>query len=199
MTQDINYSAYNENAEKYVSHNNGGTTGGLTPARRVARFKKFLTNGRILEIGTGEGLDAAELKNQGYEVIASDFVESFLKMANNKGLHTIKLDLKKDEIPVDLQPFDGVFANAVFLHFNVEDLRKSLLKLKEAMTPHGYIYFSVMFGEGTKIAGGVKGIEREFFYYNKNAIRELLSGIGYDIDMLEYPVDEKWMHVIAHT
>lgn len=199
MSEDINYNAYNENAERYVSHNSGGTTGGLTPLERVARFTKFLQSGRILEIGTGEGLDALELQSLGYEVIASDFAESFLKMAQDKGLHAIHLDLKNEEIPSELQPLNGVFANAVFVHFIYEDFKKSLLKIKKALVSGGYIYFSVMLGEGMEIAGRAKGIEREFFYYNEYVIRDLLESTGYAFDLLEYPIDEKWMHVIAHT
>lgn len=199
MAGDLNYSAYNEHAERYVSHNIGGTTGGLNPQQRVARFQKFLPQGRILEVGTGEGLDAVELQRVGYEVIASDFVESFLEMEKDNNLNVIKLDLKNDEIPADIQPLNGVFANAVFVHFNIEDFKKSLEKIKNALVPNGYIYFSVMLGEGTEIAGRAKGIEREFFYYNEEVIRELLATTGYTVDLLEYPIDTKWMHVIAHS
>jgi 2-polyprenyl-3-methyl-5-hydroxy-6-metoxy-1,4-benzoquinol methylase len=195
---DLNYKAYNENAQKYIDHNQGGTTGGLTPALRVERFKKFLPTGRILEIGSGEGLDALALKDAGYSVIASDFVESFIGILRQKGLRALALNIKTDSIPEDIQPLDGIYANAVFVHFSPEEFKQALHKIHAALRPNGHLYFSVILGQGHEVAGRAKGIEREFYYYDEGIVQRLLVDTGFTIDLLEQPIDEKWLHVIAH-
>lgn len=195
---DLNYAAYNENAQQYIDHNKEGATGGLTPVARVKRFQNFMVSGRVLEIGSGEGLDAIALRQAGYTVIASDFVASFINRLRSKGLPTIAFDAKRDAIPADLQPLDGVYANAVFVHFNPNDFIESLQKIRVALTPNGIIFCSVILGEGSEIAGRAKGIEREFFYYNPQSIEPILAESGFAIDLLEYPIDGKWLHVIAH-
>lgn len=198
MMNDINYQAYKDKADIYIDKNIGGTTGGLTPEKRVGRFKKYLNSGKVLEIGSGAGLDAEALKEAGFEVIASDFVPSFLEILKNKGLQVIKLDGKNDSIPEEITPLEGVYVNAVFVHFSPEEFKRLLEKINNALKDNGYLYFSVMHGQGTEIAGRAKGIEREFFYYKENDLRELLEKTGFTIDVLEYPIDEKWIHVICH-
>jgi SAM-dependent methyltransferase len=197
-TTDLNYVAYNEKAQVYIDKNPGGTTGGLTPAQRVERFKQFLSSGRVLEIGSGAGWDADALHEAGFEVIASDYVPSFLKHIEGKSYRAITFDGKKDEIPSDITPLDGVYVNAVFVHFNADDFTAALQKIYNALRKGGVMYFSVMHGRGTEIAGRAKGIEREFFYYNQDELKSVLEIIGFAVVLIEYPIDEKWIHVICH-
>jgi SAM-dependent methyltransferase len=195
---DINYNAYNSKADIYIEKNVGGTTGGYTPEKRVSNFKKHLDKGRVLEIGSGAGLDALVLKQADYDVTASDFVQSFRELLSDKGLNVINLNAKLDAIPSSILPLDGVYANAVFVHFNEADFRFALKNIHAALQSGGVLFFSVMLGEGTEISGRAKGIEREFFYYNEDSIRKILSEVGLEVLFLEYPIDGKWFHTFCH-
>jgi SAM-dependent methyltransferase len=197
-SSDINFDAYNQKANVYIEKNPGGTTGGLTPEERARNFQKFLPKGRVLEIGSGAGLDADALDQAGFEVIASDYVPSFVELLQGSSYQVITLDAKNDTIPSGLTPLDGIYANAVFVHFSPNDFKNTLTKFNQALRDGGYMYFSVMHGEGTEVAGRAKGIEREFFYYKNEDLNRLLEETGFTIDKIEYPIDEKWIHVICH-
>lgn len=197
-SSDLNYTAYNDKAQIYIDKNPGGTTGDLTPEQRVEEFQKYLKSGKVFEIGSGAGWDADALATAGFEVIASDYVPSFLDLLKSKSYKSLKFDGKNSSIPSDLIPLDGIYANAVFVHFNKEDFKIILKKIHSALRNGGYLYFSVMYGQGTEVAGRAKGIEREFWYYTPEVLRTLVEGLNYATDKVEYPIDEKWIHVICH-
>lgn len=212
MRNDINYKAYQENTAKYIENNLEGKTGGLNPQLRVAKFKKYLNSGKILEIGSGAGFDALELKAQGFNVIASDYVENFVKVLKSKNLSAIQLDIKNEEI--DLKDLDGVYINAVLVHFNKGEILNALKKIKNSLKKGGVIFISIIIGKGTEIAGRNKGILREFFYYSVSDIKDLLQTSGFEILELKRiknsnfikefikifirrKNETRWIHVIA--
>ena len=189
----INHKAYTDHATDYYEHNLQGYTGGLVPSHRVALFKKYLNSGKVLEIGSGAGLDAQELIKQGFTVIPSDFTDAFVEIMKANGLAPIKLDAVNDKFPQDL---DGVFANAVFVHFSPEDSKKVIANIYESLKPNGIIFLSMLIGSGTEVSGKLLGIIREFFYYQPQDIEELLKG-KFEILEMNQPVEGRWIHLVA--
>lgn len=195
MAQDFNYRAYQDNTDKYIENNPEGTTGGLTPQERVKKFQKYLKDGKVLEVGSGAGFDAFELKTHGFDVLASDYVDNFVQILKSKNLNAIKFDLKNDTLPSNY--LDGVYLNAVFVHFDKDEILTALKKIKESLKDDGVIFFSVIIGSGTEISGRAKGIVREFHYYSPKDIEEYLKECGFKILKIKSVIDGKWIHVFA--
>jgi 2-polyprenyl-3-methyl-5-hydroxy-6-metoxy-1,4-benzoquinol methylase len=196
-SSDINYKAYGEHADVYLEKNHDGITGGLKPQERVRNFKRYLKNGTVLEIGSGQGLDALELQNQGFDITPTDFVDSFIEILKSKKLFPIKVNLKTDTLD-RFHQLQGVYANAVFVHFSPEDFASALRKINTVLHSNGYLFFSVLQGEGSEISNRMSGVEREFYYYTSKELYQLLSVSGFTVDELNEPIDNRWIHVICH-
>jgi SAM-dependent methyltransferase len=206
-SNDINHDAYNNHIDVYLEKNQGGVTGGLTPSRRVSNFVRYLKSGRVLEIGSGQGLDALELQEKGFEVTASDFVESFLALLKSKGLDTAEVNLKEPHSLEWYKQFDGkyaldgIYANAVFVHFSPKDLELALAEIHDALKSNGYLFFSLLIGEGSEISDRMSGVKREFFYYKNSDLQKLLEKYNFTIDEMnsdDEPIDGRWIHCICH-
>ena len=192
---DRNFTAYQDHVDSYLMFLNGGITGGLNPEQRAHNFQKFLKSGKVLEIGSGVGLDAIELEKLGFEVIPTDFVDSFINLMKEKSLSPLKFDAKYELLP--MFNLEGVFANAVFVHFNKNDLEFCSENIFIALKQNGILFFSVMQGSGSEISNKMNGIEREFFYYQKEDLIELLEKVGFQVLEITENVDNRWIHVYA--
>jgi ubiquinone/menaquinone biosynthesis C-methylase UbiE len=99
---------------------------------QLAKFKKLLPMGKILEIGAGTGRDAAVLADAGYEYVGSDVSEGLLKIAKER-LPNLKFvtqsvyDLRFSE------KFDGFWASAVLLHIPRSRINEALQKIKSVI------------------------------------------------------------------
>lgn len=149
-------------------------------------FNETLSNGKILEIGSGDGSNALFLKNFGFDIIASDVADAFLASCRAKGLTTIKLNAIEDEIP---SPLVGVLAWRTFVHFAKEDLAKTFQKIYAALTDNGVFVFNIL----NKAYSGVDeqwmdfpdeykmGEQRFFAYYTDSYIKDLATKTGFKI------------------
>lgn len=95
----------------------------MNPKDRVSNFKKYINSGRILEIVSVQGLDALELKSQGFKFIPCDFVGIFINILKTRNFTPAKINLKKYSIE-EFTNLDGVYANAFFVHFRKKTLWK---------------------------------------------------------------------------
>ena len=80
-------------------------------------------NAAILEIGSGFGRDAAYIETKGFQVQRTDAVLGFVDSLQAQGHPAFSFNLLTDPFP---QSYDLIFANAVFLHFNPQELETSL-------------------------------------------------------------------------
>lgn len=191
--EDFNKQQYSVHFQQYLESNPTGEIGGGSPKQRVHFLKRFLPIGRsVLEIGSGGGNDALELQNAGYKVTASEFIDRFLNELKNKGLKTIYLDAKKDEIP----PADGIYANAVFVHFSPQEIADFLKRAKPVLQNEKVLFFSVIKGEGQERSARNRGFEREFHYYALDSITPILSEEKFRILQAD-DTDPKWLQIIA--
>lgn len=150
-------------------------------------FKKMADGGRILEIGSGDGVNAYFLKKSGFRVIASDISDAFLASCRINGLEPIKLDAIKDNLPVKLS---GVLAWRTFVHFTKEDLEVTFQKIYSALDPNGIFVFNLLNMDSSHtdkqwldLSGQYKMGEKRFFaYYTEQYIKELIDKIGFSVD-----------------
>lgn len=149
-------------------------------------FKKMPEGGKILEIGSGDGTNAAFLKGDGFDIIASDVAEVFLNSCRRHGLEPLKLNAVVDDLPDGLS---GVLAWRTFVHFTKEDLEKVFRKIHAALVPNGIFVFNV-FNRGASdvderwedFAEYKMGEERFFSYHTEAYMEKLIRQTGFEID-----------------
>ncbi len=193
MVKDFNHQQYCHNYRKYLDSNKSGNIGGGNPMDRINLVKQFLPVGRtIFEIGSGGGDDALLFEKEGYQVIASDYVQEFVEICNEKGLNAILFDAKEDNLP---QSFDCIYASAVFVHFSPKEISNFLDRAKNKLTNEKLIFLSVIKGEGHERSARNRGFERDFYYYSTDSLKKIFTERGYEILFLN-DEEEKWIQAV---
>lgn len=193
-TKDFNQIQYQNNFQTYVEHNKSFEVGGGSPEDRANLILKYLPKGRtIFEIGSGVGADALALKDAGYEVIASDFVQKFIDELKSRQLNAIYFDAKKDDIP---EGVDCVYANAVFVHLSPEEVFSFLTRARNKLQNERLIFISIIKGKGYERSARAKGFERDFYYYQLDSMNKLLTEVGYKV-IFSNDSDPKWLQIIG--
>lgn len=130
---------------------------------------RLINHNKVIAFAEGEGRNAIFLAKQGHKVTAIDYSEDGLektkKLAkkHNVEVHTKKVDLLADSLPVD--EYDA--AIMVFGHFHNDHQKMILDKMIQTIKPGGLIMFEV---------------------YSKKQINYGTGGPK-DVDMLYDPID----------
>src|SRR5271157_2858245 len=77
----------------------------------------------ILEIGSAHGRDALYMESKGFKVDRTDAAHSFVEYMRQQGYQARLLNALGDDFG---GPYDMVYANAVLLHFTVEQTKAVL-------------------------------------------------------------------------
>ncbi|MFI5698087.1 class I SAM-dependent methyltransferase [Kribbella sp. NPDC051586] len=134
---------------------------------------------RVLEIGSGTGRDAVELERRGFVVRRTDATQAFIEMMRADGHAVDRLNALTDDFG---GPYDAVFADAVFLHFNRPDLAQVLRKAARAAT---VLAFSTREGKGEEWSDRNLDLPRHFVMWQEDALRELLTSTGWSVQKLD--------------
>lgn len=130
---------------------------------------RLINHNKVIAFAEGEGRNAIFLAKQGHKVTAIDYSEDGLEktkklaMKHNVEVHTKKVDLLADSLPVD--EYDA--AIMVFGHFHNDHQKMILDKMIQTIKPGGLIMFEV---------------------YSKKQINYGTGGPK-DVDMLYDPID----------
>ena len=143
---------------------------------------------RILDLGCGDGRDAAYLTDRGADTIGMDLSKEMVKLARKKfpELEFIRMDMR--ELGLNKDHFDCVWASASVIHIPGEQLRELEREIIRVLKPGGIFAFSykVGQGEGFEYGESMKDKKRYFVYHTEKSIRN-----GFDeleiIDVVEYP------------
>jgi SAM-dependent methyltransferase len=175
MTNSQTILAYEEHVQEYFNSSPQKVDGGLKDwiEQGLARITK---DAKILEIGTATGKDADYIESIGYSVIRSDATKAFVEMQKNNGHEAKVINLLTDDIG---KPYDLIFANAVLLHFNEEELNASLQKVYDALAEDGYFMFTLKIGDGEETTTQKLNAARYFHYWHEADIRPKLEAIGF--------------------
>lgn len=149
--------------------------------------------GTVLELGSGTGRDALDLEDLGYRVRRTDAAASFVEMMRADGQQADRLNALTDEFG---GPYDLVFADAVFLHFDRDQLAMVLRKASEAA---GLLAFSLREGEGDEWSYRHLDLPRHITKWQEPALRRLLTTCGWTpLAVLrgQTPVGG-WLYVLA--
>lgn len=149
-------------------------------------FADIPKGSKVLEIGSGEGLNAKYLKELGYDVTGSDTVDDFVESIKKQGVKAIKLDALNDEIR---EKYLAVFCWRVFVHFTDEDALKILKKVYECLEDKGVLLFNAINrvtkevdSEWVDFEGEYHmGVERFYHYFTKETLDSLIDETGFEI------------------
>jgi len=119
-------------ADDYHARNTGGTeprdwydevTVGLPPG------------GRVADLGCGPGLDAAALREKGFDTVGLDLSTSMLFLARGYGVPVVQGDLRR--LPFRDGALDGVCSSAALLHVPREETVATLAEWRRVTRPGG--------------------------------------------------------------
>jgi hypothetical protein len=148
----------------------------------------------VLELGSGTGRDAVELERRGFRVRRTDAAGSFVEMIRADGFEVDRLNALTDDFG---GPYDLMFADAVFLHFDRAQLRTVLKKANKAAD---HLAFTTREGDGAEWSNRFLDLPRHFTMWQEQPLRALLAETGWTIDHFQRSQAKlsTWFFVLAH-
>lgn len=104
------------------------------------------TGAHILELGCGDGRDAARMIARGFTVDASDGTARMAELASRRLGYEVPV-LRFDELAADSR-YDAAYTSASLLHVPLEELPGILTRIRRALKPGGWHFASYKGGEG---------------------------------------------------
>ncbi len=199
--------AYDKTAQRYLDNlkNSDSAKDPVKAQKKRERFENALKKGfsslptgaKILEVGAADGVNSAFLESLGYEVIASDVAEAFIKALEARGLNAQKFNLLEDDFPKDLS---GILCWRVFVHFTPEDIALALKRSYDALLPNGRMVINVIDranhdcdAQWIDFGGDhAMGADRYYAYYSGSEILEL-------INQSKFKIAESWREEGGHN
>lgn len=157
---------YADNAAAYVEH-------ATVPTPQLAAFMARLpVGGAVLELGTGNGRDAAAMLAAGLVVTPSDASPELAAEAQARLGIPVRI-MAFHELD-DVAAYDGVWACACLLHAPREELTDDLARIFRALRPDGRLTASFKAGGGE----GRDALGRYYNYPDAAQLREHLQAAG---------------------
>lgn len=152
----------------------------------------------VLELGSGLGQDADYIEYHGFTVDRTDVTEGFVRYQQQHGKQARVLNAITDDYG---GTYDLIFAAAVFLHFDPDELAQALTRVKAALKPGGIVSFTLKQGEGSGWTEARLEKPRYFKYWQPSEIRRFLHNHGFEIvyfdDETQADIPEQWLQIIA--
>lgn len=166
---------YADNAASYVRH-------AESPTPQLAGFLARLPGGgTILELGTGNGRDAAAMLAAGFAVTPSDASPELAAQAEARLGRQVRV-MAFHELD-QTAAYDGVWACAALLHAPRDELTDDLARIFRALRPGGYLVASFK-------AGGGEGRDQFGRYYNYPDAAELHAHLVAAADWASIDISE---------
>ena len=166
---------YGDNAATYVQH-------AQRPTPQLAGFLALLpAGGMVLELGTGNGRDAAAMLAAGFAVTPSDASPELAAEARSRLGVPVRI-MAFHELD-DVSAYDGIWACACLLHAPRAELTDDLARIFRALRPGGHLVASFK-------AGNSEGRDTFGRYYNYLAAAELEAHMAAAADWAEVTVSE---------
>jgi SAM-dependent methyltransferase len=151
---------------------------------------------RVLELGSGPGLEAVLLEARGLVVRRTDGARSFVTMMRADGHAADVLVVRVDDLG---GPYELIFADAVLLHLTRLEFADVLSRARRAVVPGGLLAATLKEGDGSLISTERLGRPRRFTYWRADAVRGVLDATGWQPLSVE-SVDgerDRWLYLLA--
>lgn len=130
----------------------------------------------VFELGAAFGRDADYIRSRGFAIECADAVPGFVEVLRARGFAARLLNVLTDEFD---GRYDLIFANAVLLHFTVDEFALVLAKLRGALAPGGRLGFSLKRGRGEEWSSAKIDAPRFFRYWEREDLPSFLRGAGF--------------------
>jgi len=151
----------------------------------------------VLEVGSGPGRDARALEALGLRVRRTDITPAFVELLRADGYDADVVDPLVDELG---GPYDGVWASAVLLHLDRDEMPVVLARLRSATREGGLLCLSLKEGDGDGWSThGHVSAPRHFTFWREGPLRTVLAGSGWSVVALDHrpgPRDA-WLEAFA--
>lgn len=176
---------YDQNAEKW--RNGCINKEGSFRDMSVAKLKEFLPEGKILEIGSGPGIDAEKLVKAGFDYIGTDASEGFIELAKklNPNINFIKMAVEELDFPKN--NFDGFWTSATLLHIPKNRINIILNKIREVCKTGAIGFISLKMGE---TEGEEKETGRWYSFYKKDEFEKILRKNRFE--EIDFKIEKDW-------
>lgn len=149
-------------------------------------FSSLPKQGKVFEIGSGDGTNAKFIQNLGYDITASDTADDFINVIRNKGLETVKFNALEDGF---VDKYNGIFCWRVFVHFTTEDVKKTINKVYNALEYNGIFIFNAINREIKSVDDEWidfegeyhMGAERYYKYFRKEELDDIIKQTKFEI------------------
>jgi hypothetical protein len=157
---DLTLSFYNTNAEQYAADEG-------TPNPRLFSFLDLCRpNGKVLELGTGGGVDAAAIIEKGFDLDATDGSCELAAIASRRIGQPVRTMLFNELNAVGI--YDGIYACASLTHIPRSELVSVIKKIHRALSETGVVWASFK-------AGAEEGSDALGRYYSYLSQDELIA------------------------
>lgn len=164
---------YNDHAQEWTSNAH------FRFGNEMQKFHGILPSGKILEVGSGSGLDAQNLISLGYDYVGVDASEGLLNVAKDRNPGAIlKLVRAQDLIgSFEKNTFDGFWTVNTLLHVPRKEIDATLEGIREIVKDNGIGFIVIKQGRGER----EDKLGRMFTYYLQPGFSRLLQKHGFEI------------------
>ena len=154
--------------------------------------------GRVLEIGSATGHDAALLEARGLRVHRTDATGAFVERLRSQGFEAEILNVITDHLG---GPWDGVYANAVLLHLDAGELAGVLARTAGAVVSGGVLAFTVKEGDGARWSMAKLDVPRHFTYWRPASLRAMVDASPWDLIALDSVAGayDDWLYCLCRV
>jgi SAM-dependent methyltransferase len=192
---DATLRAYEQHADQYAAASAPEVSPDVA-ALLDTLVARLAVGSRVLEIGSGPGLEAAYLEERGLVVDRTDAADAFVQRLRAQGHDARLLDVRVGELG---GPYDAVLANAVLLHLNRAQARLALGRCLDAVPRGGLLALTLKDGDGESWSEAKLGSPRWFVYWRSEDLRDLLSDVGWRVLKVRKVQGrtQPWLHVLC--
>jgi SAM-dependent methyltransferase len=151
---------------------------------------------RVLELGCGNGRDAAEILRHTDDYIGIDAAEGLVTIARNQNPSASfqVADFVKYDFPKNI---DVIFAFATLIHLNKDDLKSVFKKAAKSLRRGGVFFMSMKAGKYSRYVSEDELGERIYFFYE---LKDLCELAGEDFELVEKDqknfLHDDWLNLI---
>lgn len=140
----------------------------------LAAFLALLPPGaRILDLGCGPGVQAAQMAAAGHHPDPVDAAPEMVALAKARGLPARRADF---DAPLP-GPYDAAWASFSLLHAPRADLPRHLAAIHAALKPGAPLHLGMKLGHGE----GRDALGRFYTYYTREDLLDLLTAAGFTV------------------
>lgn len=169
---------YNQIAEDYANVFS-------EPSEYIDEFLELVpTNGKILDVGCGNGVDCLYVKQKGFTVVGVDMSAKMLEIARSKapGIEYRQEDMRN--LQFHENEFDGIIASCSLIHIPKQDIPQTLKQFAGFLKQGGAIYIQLQSGTSEEVFVDEPFKPDEKLFVNVISLDEielLLHNTGFEI------------------